>query len=238
MNTLFDVKATVRSIVGDDEGSWTTDGYLVPKINFAYRSQVLYIKRATGANLEKLVEIPNAADANGNPTNQGLTSLAPLQQKDKPLDGLYEPLYLWWKPAGQPDYLYREAIEKKTLPFAWPQVSAFQTQMYFTWRGNQLFVTPVNCAIDLLVDGRFNPPPLVKDQDVLVADPEMEVCVTPATMALIGIESGNPSYTNMATEAEAAADDIVAKIVRGKQGYTARAGSNGRRARGLGWHWW
>ena len=238
MNTLFDVKKTVRSIVGDDEGSWTNDGYLVPKINYAYRAQTLYIKRGTGSNLEKLVEIPNATDGNGNPTNQGLTSLAPQQQPGKLLDGLDEPLYLWWKPAGQPDNFYREAIEKKTLPFALPQLSSFQTRMYFTWRANQLFVTPVNCAIDILVDGRFNPPPLTKDQDPLVVDPEMEVCVTPATMALIGIESGNPSYTNMGTEAEAAADDFVAKIVRGKQGYTARAGSNSRRARGLGWHWW
>ena len=55
MNTLFDVKKTVRSLVGDDAGEWTNDGYLVPKIQFAYRTQTLYIKRSTGSNLEQMV---------------------------------------------------------------------------------------------------------------------------------------------------------------------------------------
>src|SRR6266704_1629989 len=120
MNTLYDVKQTVRSLVGDDSSEWTKDGYLVPKINFAYRIQTLYNKRATGANLEQLVEIPNATDPAGNPTTQGLTSLAPFQQPGKPLYGMYEPLYMWWKPAGQPECYYREAFEKKTLPFTNP----------------------------------------------------------------------------------------------------------------------
>jgi hypothetical protein len=110
--------------------------------------------------------------------------------------------------------------------------------MAFTWRGNQLFVTPINAPVDFLVDGRFNPPALVKDQDVLVVDPDMEVCVTPATIALIGVESGNAGWLAMQAQAEAAADDIVAKIIRGKQGFTARAGSNSRRAYGCGWFWW
>lgn len=238
MNTLFDVKQTVRSLVGDDAKEWTTDSYLNPKIQFAYRTQTLYIKRASGSNLEQLVEIPAALDANNNPTTAGLTSLAQFQQPGQPLEGLYEPLYMWWKPAGAPEYQYREAFEKKTLPFVYP-VSSMMTAMYFTWRANQLFVTPVNAPVDLLIDGRFNPPALVKDEQVLVVDPDMEVPLTSATLGLVGIEAGNTGYTQAAVDmVESQADDIVAKLIRGKQGYTARAGSAARRARGLGWFWY
>lgn len=246
MNTYFDVKQTVRSLIGDDDpNGWLNESYLGPKVNYAYRRQTLYIKRSTGSNLEKMVEIPAALDDAGNPTTQGLTSLALYQQPGKFLDGLYEPLYLWWKPAGAPKRAYREMREPKTIipgnsnpAGSQPVTSTYWGgNMAFTWRGNQLFVTPINAPIDFLVDGRFNPPALVKDQDVLVVDPDMEVAVTMGTIPLIGLESGNAGWSAAVAECEAAADDIVAKIVRGKQGFTARAGSNSRRARGCGWFW-
>lgn len=245
MNTYFDVKQTVRSIIGDDDpNGWLKDTYLGPKINFAYRRQTLYIKRSTGSNLEQMVEIPNALDPNQNPASQGMTSLAVYQQPGKLLYGLYEPLYMWWKPAGSQERFYREASERKTVlpgvavPGAYSGAGFFGGGMEFCWRGNQLFVTPMNNPIDILVDGRFNPPPLTNDEDILVVDPDMEIAVTTGTIPLIGVEAGNPSYQAMVTDCEAAADDIVAKIVRQKQGVTARAGSNSRRACGIGWNWW
>lgn len=245
MNTLFDVASTVRSIVGDDDpNGWLKPSYLYPKINYAYRRMTLYIKNATGMNLEQMVEIPNALDPNDNNTNQGLTSLAAYQQPGKPLDGLYEPLYLWWKPAGASELWYRQLREKKTILPGQSVANSVPTSTFwgnnagFTWRGNTLYLTPVSFPIDILVDGRFNPPPLVKDQDVLVADPDMEVCVTPATMGLIGVESGNQTWLGMEEQAESAADDIVAKLVRQKQGFTARAGSNARRSLGCNWWGW
>lgn len=246
MNTLFDVKKTVRSLVGDDDGSWTTDSYLLPKINLAYRTQTTYIKKATGQNLERMVEIPAATDANGNPTTQGLTSLANLQQPGKLLEGLYQPLFLWWKLAGQPESCYRQLIEKKTLPLTTPQTNATLpapwplTQMYFTWRRNQLFVTPLNQPVDLLVDGRFNPPALVKNEDVLVVHPDMDTAVAPATVAIIGLEAGNPGYQQTGQAmAEEACDNIRDLLIMEKQGYTARAGRNARGwTQRRGWFWY
>ena len=245
MNTYFDVKQTVRSLIGDDDpAGWLNESYLGPKVNFCYRRQTLYIKRATGANLEKMVEIPAALDANGNPTTQGLTTLAAFQQKGGLLEGLYEPLYLWWKPANANERCYREIIEKKTILPGQSIASAVVTSswwgggMRFTWRSNQIFITPASYPIDILVDGRFNPPALVKDEDVLVVDPDMEVATSMGTIPLIGLEAGNPGWSAAVADAEACADDIVAKIVRGKQGFTARAGSNARRERGCGWYWW
>lgn len=239
MNTLFDVKKEVLSLLGEENSGTANDSYLVPKINYVYKAQTLYLKRATGTNLEQVVEIPNALDANNNPTNQGLMSLAAEQQPGGLLAGLYEPLYMWWKPAGAPERAYVECFEKKTLPFATPLIYAPTQAMYFTWRGNQLFVTPISTPIDILVDGRFNPPPLVKDQDVLVADPDMEVPVVTGTIGVIGaFDRGNAAMARAAIEpAEASLDDIVAKLIRQKQGYTARAGSNAWRRQLRGWYW-
>jgi hypothetical protein len=245
MNTLLDVKSTVRSIIGDDDpNGWLKDTYLVPKINFAYRFMTLYLKNATGMNLEKMVEIPNALDPNSNPTNQGLTSLAVYQQPGGLLDGLYEPLFVWWKPAGASELWYREMKERKTIlpgqsvPNSVPTSTIWGNNSGFTWRGNQIFVTPIAFPVDILVDGRFNPPALVKDGDVLVADPDMEICVTPQSISIIGIESGNAGYIGIDPKAEEAADNIVAKLIRQKQGFTARAGSNARLSQGCGWNWY
>jgi hypothetical protein len=238
VNTLFDVKQTVRSLVGDEAASWTGDSYLVPKINFAYRTAVRKIAVASGQNLEQVVQLPNALDANNNPTNQGLGSLAAFQQPGGPLEGLYEPLYVWWKPAGTPDGFYRECTEKQTLPFVQPQILSLGVPVYFTLRQNQLFITPVNAAIDLLVDGRFNVPPLVKDQDVLVAHPFMETAVTPITLGLVGIESGNPQYQETGDQlADDAIEEIKALLILQKQGYTARAGKLVKRGM-RGWFWY
>lgn len=244
MNTLLDVKRTVRSLIGDDEGSWTNDSYLVPKINFAYRTEYLKLKTQSGQSLEQMVEIPDFTDANGNDGLKGLTSLAQFQQPGEPLVGLYQPMYLWWKPAGQPPSSYKLAVEKQTMPIpnggssnnvAPP--SFVGSGMYWTWRSSQIFVSPINRLIDLLIDGRFGPPPLVKDEDVLVVHPDMETLVSPSTLAMVGVESGNTGWqTAGATMVEDARDNICNLLQLAKQGYTARAGHMGRFHR-RGWFW-
>jgi hypothetical protein len=236
MNTLFDVKKTVQTLVGDDENGTLTDAYLVPKINFAYRIQVLAIMQATGTNLEQIIEIPDAVDADGNSTSKGLMSLAALQQPGQPLDGLLEPLHLWWKRAGAPDQAYRECFDRKTLPFVPAKAAGIWGAMYFTWRGNQLFVTPVGCPVDILVDGRYNAPSLVKNEDQLSAHPMMEIPVTVASLSLCGVEMGNPGFVAMRDLAKETMDNICNLVMMDKQGYTVRAGSMSNRGR-RGWFW-
>jgi hypothetical protein len=239
LNTLFDVKQTIRSVVGDDDQQWTPDSYLLPKINFAYSTQTLYIKRATGQNLEQVVEIPDSVDGNGNSTSRGRTSLAALQQKGGPLFGLYDPLYLWWKPAGAPETYYRIATYQEPMPFAHLAQPTPGGPVYWTKRSNVIFMTPIGFPCDLLVDGRFNPPPLVKDEDVLVVHPDMHTAVTAATIGLIGqFDTGNQMFSEGGVAlVEQCADDIVALLTMDKQGRTARAGrANGRMGR-RGWFW-
>lgn len=239
MNTLYDVKKTVRSLVGDDEGSWTGDGYLIPKINFAYRTAIRQIETATGQTLERNVEIPAYIDPNGNQGTQGLTSLYPQQQPGKPLFGLYQPMEIYWKPAGSQPRFYRQAVEKETLPFALPFAGNWWSPMYWTWQNQQLQTTPLNVIMDILVLGRFQPPDLEKDEDVLAAHPSMESLVTPMTLGLIGIEAGNPNFQSSGKMmADMAMNDICNLLTLAKQGYTARGGRMARSHGGLGWYWW
>ncbi len=243
MNTLYDVRKSVISLLGWEGSGQADPDYTDPKINEAYQDCYLYIKaNVSGSYLEQLVEIPNATDANGNSTTQGLTSLAAFQQQGKPLCGLYEPLFVWWKQAGQPESCYTLAYEKKTLPFYQPQYTGWQGPMFFSWRANQLFVTPMVFAVDLLIDGRFNPPPLVKDTDPLVVDPDFKTPVVKATIAHISnFDVGNGAMGQTAMSlAENALDNIVTKIQKSMQGYTARAGTAAQRRLncGIGWNWW
>lgn len=233
-------------MVGDDEGSWTTDGYLLPKINFAYEMQTIYLKQASGQNLERIVEIPSFITAQGTQGTQGLTSLAPFQAKGKPLEGLYQPLYLFAKLAGQQPSMYRQVVERKTLPFVNPTtvpatISWPALQIYYTWLGNQIYMTPVNAPIDILVDGRFDPQPLTKDTDILVVHPNMSAAVTSATLGLVGTEAGNSGYSAAAIDmVNHCADGILSLLIKEKQGYTSRAGRMTRyrdRSR-WGWFWY
>lgn len=239
MNTLYDVKKTVRSLVGDDEGSWTGDSYLVPKINFAYRTAILAIEQATGQSLERGVDIPAYYDQNGNQGTQGLTSLYPLQQPGQPLAGLQMPMEVWWKPSGSDPRFYREAVLKQTLPFALPFTGNWFSPMYWTWQNQQLQLTPINVILDFLVLGRFQPLDLVKDNDVLAAHPSMETLVTPTTLALIGVEAGNPNFQSVGQQmAEIAMNNLCNLLTMAKQGYTARGGRMSKSRGGLGWYWW
>ncbi len=238
MNTLGDVKKMVRSLVGDDEGSWTGDSYLVPKINFAYQSVYLKLKTSTGQALEKLVEIPNFTSPDGNDGTQGFSSLAQFQQPGGPLEGLYQPMFVYWKPAGAQPRFYRQAIEKQTLPFSLPLTGSWFTKMYYTWESSQLLTTPINAAIDLLVDGRFSPPPLTKDEDVLVIHPDASTAVIPATLQIVGVEAGNSQFQAQGqAAAQAATDDICNLLQLARQGYSARGGRMARESK-LGWFWW
>lgn len=238
MNTLFDVKKRVRSLIGDDEGSWTGDSYLVPKINFAYQTAYLKLKTATGQSLEHRAEILNYINPGGNDGTSGITSLADFQQPGQPLEGLYQPMLVWWKPALAQPRFYRECIERETMPFSLPLTQTWFTKMYFTWQAFQLLMTPINAAIDILVDGRFTPPPLVKDEDVLVAHPDMSTAVIPLTVAIVGLEAGNSQFQNTGqAAADIAIDNICNLLMLAKQGYTQRGGRMARESK-LGWFWW
>lgn len=230
MNTLGDVIKTTQSLLGDPDGEWVTRDYILPLINQAYRSERIAIKNASGRNLENTVELLNV--------DIGTTSLYPFQATGKPLQGLYDPLKMWWKMAGQPWSCYTPAFPKNNLPFVGApgtQPNALLGTLCWTWMGLQLKVTPVASAIDILVEGRFNPPPLVQDQDILVLSPDLEAPLSFHSAAIAGVERTNPgllaSYQQMG---DSNINDIVAQLIREKSSFPKRLG---RQAPTLGWRW-
>jgi hypothetical protein len=220
MNTLGDAVTECQGLLGDPDGEWVTRGYILPFIGTAYRMAYLYLKNATGRNLEGLVEVLNVLP--------GTTSLYPFQAAGKPLAGLTDPLQVWWKPAGQPPNWYRQMNPKETLPFvAAPGISSnfIGSAVCFTWRGNQLTITPMAQPVDIMVDGRFNPPPLIDDKQILVVSPDIQSPLSLGACAIAGVERSNPAVlAGYAQQSEMGLDNIAADLIRQKQLFPKRLG--------------
>ncbi len=234
MNTLGDVKGKLRALLGDPDGDWLTDGYITPIINMTYGAQFLYIKSGCSQNLEKVALIPNLP--------AGTTSLLASQTQDEPLDGLYAPLQVWIKPAGAPINYFRMCTGPRQLPHIPPPgapLAGLGVSAMWDWMGNQLLITPVAVAIDVEVRGRFNPPALTQDDQILVVDPSMWVATSFGAAAVCGVERSNPAILQgYAMAGDAACDNIIAELVRQSQGNPARTGRMDRNMAGFyGWRW-
>lgn len=242
-NTLGDTVNRCQSLMGDPSGRWVTRNYAVPIINQAYSDIAKQIKNASGKNLEAVVEVLNVPI--------GTSSLYPYQTKGDPnanppvprgpLVGLYDPLRLWVKTAGQlPQYYTRANGPRDTLPHVNPPgvtPGTYAVQVTFAWIGKKLSITPVAGPIDIQVYGRFNPPRLQADEDELVLYEDMTDTVAYAACSLMGVERSNPAvlqgYIDRAT---AGCDNIVADIIRQSQREPRRLAQMGGGG-GTCWGW-
>lgn len=234
MNTLANVKAKVRSLLGDPDAEWVTDEYVTPLINQTYADQYLRIRNACGQNLEAIVPVLNV--------NAGTTSLYSYQTAGKPLNGLYTPDQVWTKPAGTPANYFRRGRGPHQLPHVAPPGATpmlVHAEVDWDWLGNKLLVTPSAIALDFEVWGRFTPPDLTADADELIVDPSMWVATSYGAAAAAGVERANPQILEgWAMRADATCDNIAAELVRQKQGNPARTGRMDRNARGCyGYRW-
>lgn len=230
MATLGDVIADVRALLGDTYGEWVSRDYILPFINSTYRLMYLQMKNATGRNLEGYAEILNVP--------VGTSQLATAPGGTQALAGLYDPIHVWWKLAGQPPFEYVPANRRMNLAMlTGPQVfNAWGSYgMYWTWMGNKLLTTPMSVPVDVLVDGRFNPPDLVLDTDALVISPDARTPLALGAAALAGVERTNPAIlAGYGQAATAAVDNIVASLIRQKQEFPQRFA---RQAPRFHWGW-
>jgi hypothetical protein len=242
-NTLGDVVARVQSLLGDPKGYWCSRAYAVPFINQAYEDLASTLKNASGKNLEAVLEVLNVPIGTtalfGYQGDGDLTTNPPTQPG--PLAGLYDPIKMWVKTAGQlPQYYTPARGPRDTLPHVNPPgitPGSYAVQVTFAWIGNKLFITPVAGAIDIQVYGRFNAPVLVKDSDALVLYPRMTAVLAYASAALMGVERANATILQgYETRAVAMTDNIAADIVRQGQGNGRRLARMGS-ASGTGWGW-
>lgn len=223
MDTLRDVKDKVRTLVGDPDGDWTTDAYLLSFINLVYEGATNKLSETCSPYITEQRDAPNLI--------AGTTDLSELQNsKDGTLHGLITPHYIMWKMAGQPDNWYKEAIEKDILPKVVP--GAVNSSLYWEWRAFVIYLTPMNFPIDIQVRGEFKPPRLTKDEDRILIHPSMAGTLALLTAGACGAERGNAPYAQGYTASgQLGLADIANQLVRQQQGTTVRLGRANSRYR-------
>ena len=236
MNTLLDVKQRVRSLIGDVDADFATDGYLLPLINQAYDGAITYLAGTCSPFITQLQVAANVP--------LGTSSLAELQKPNQPFFGLVNPLDLEVKQAGQPEVNYVMATRKDILPNSSNYAPGQPLMNWFgsvcwEWRSYVVYITGLGFAADIRIRGEFRPAALVKDTDPIAIHPMMAYALAFSTAALIGAERGNAGYIqNYGTQATNTLDDIAATLVRQQQGTSSRLGRvSGGGRRGFRGQW-
>ena len=224
------MKARVRALIGDPDGDFCTDAYVVPLINQAYDEAINELAGTCSPFMTRLLVAPNLP--------AGIADLAEQQEPGGPLDGLMTPLKIEYKQAGLPESSYRFAEEAGILPNVSPIGGGLACRPFWEWRSWIVYLTPLNYAADFRVRGEYRPPALIKDKDYIAVHPLMVVALAYATGVLIGMERGNKGYVaDYTPKAEKTLNDISAELVRKQQSTSSRVGrmgDNRNRGRGRG----
>lgn len=236
MNQLFDVKAKARTLIGDPEGDFATDDYILPFINIAYENAVNYLANTCSPFMTSSRLVLNVPQGTTDFTNFQVAPATGAQaagQTGAPLLGLRKVLRIQWKQAFQPENCYCDAHECKDLPNITPQNYITGQRVYYEWQRYKLLLTPLSFNADFKVKGEYAPPPLLKNEDYVQIYPSMTSALAFMTAAMIGGERVNASYiTSWGQQATTTLDDISADLVRGEQGTSQRVGRLGGRRRG------
>lgn len=244
-NTLGDAVSRCQALMGDPTGQWCSRAYAVPFIQQAYSDITKQVKNGSAKNFEMIVELlavpPGTWDLS---VYQKYKS--PPNNERGPLVGLWDPLRIWIKTAGQSPQFYCEAIgPRDTLPHYQPPgispAGIFAPRITFAWIGNKLSIVAVNGPTDIQVYGRFNPPRLQSDSDELLVDPDMTDTLAYSACAIMGVERTNPAILQgYADRGLAGVDNIIASVIRQTQRTPRRLAQMGGSSGGGGssWGWY
>lgn len=224
--TLGQVKARVRNLLDDPQGSYLTDAFLVPLIGEVYDDVNSQLASTQSSWDIGVVEVPGIPP--------GTPNLQAQQENGGPLSGLADqPLRIDWKVAGNDPVYYQLARNYEVLP----DVQPAQGMIGWEYRSEVIWLTPCSFAVDLRVRGEFSPPPLTSDESVLISHPRIGYVVAYGTAALIAAVRGNQawekSYNEKATEGM---DEIMEQLVRAEQGQMRRLGKLTRRGGSRGFN--
>ena len=135
--TLAQVKARVRTLLDDPQGSWVTDSFIVPEINQVYEDCNSQLESTQSSWDIALVEVPNV--------QPGTPNLELYQLGNGPLSNLTDqPLRIDWKPAGNDPSYYQLVPNFEVLPDLQPQ----QSMHGWEYRSEVIWLTPCSIAVD------------------------------------------------------------------------------------------
>ncbi len=217
--TLGQVKARVRTLLDDPQGSYVTDSFVVPLICEVYddaNSQLASTQSSWDISVVELPGIP-----------PGTPNLATYQAGSGPLATLTDqPLRIDWKPAGDDPTYYRLVPNYEVLPDFQPQ----EAMAGWEFRSEVIWLANCSIAVDLRIRGEFAPPPLTTDDSVLISHPRIGYVVAYGTAALVATVRGNDAWTRQYEQkALEGMDEIMEQLVRAEQGQVRRAGRQTRR---------
>ncbi len=218
--TLGQVKARVRSLLDDPDGTYLSDSFLVPLIGEVYDDANSQLAATQSSWDIGVVEAPGIAP--------GTPNLAALQTGAGPLAALTDqPLRIDWKPAGEDPSYYRLVRNYEVLPDLQPRAAVAGWE----FRREVIWLTPCSIAVDLRVRGEFAPPPLTDESSVLSSHPRIGYVVAYGAAALVATVRGNdPWVRQYEQKALEGMDEILEQLVRAEQGQVRRAGRQSRRS--------
>lgn len=218
--TLGQVKARVRVLLDDPQGSYLTDDFILPLIAEVYEDANSQLASTQSSYDVAVVEVAGIAP--------GTPNLAALQAGAGPLSHLMaQPQRIDWKAAGEDPSYYSLVPNYGVLPDLQPQ----EHMAGWEFRSNTIWLTPSSIAVDLRVRGEFGPAPLTSDASVLTTHPRIGYVVSYGTAALIAAVRGNgPWVEEYESKAAEGMDEIMEQLVRMEQGQVRRTGrQTGRR---------
>jgi hypothetical protein len=217
--TLGQVKARVRNLLDDPQGSYLTDSFLVPLICEVYDDANSQLASTQASWDVAVVEVPGVA--------AGTPNLAAYQAGSGLLANLTDqPLRIDWKAAGDDPSYYRLAQNFEVLPDLQPREGIAGWE----YRSEVIWLTNSSIAVDLRVRGEFAPPALTSEDSVLVSHPRIGYVVAYGAAALVATVRGNEAWTQQYEQkAVEGMDEIMEQLVRAEQGQVRRAGRQSRR---------
>ena len=219
--TLGQVKARVRNLLDDPQGSYLTDDFITPLICEVYDDANSQMASTQSAYDIALVEIAGIAP--------GTPNLSAYHSDTGPLAQLMaQPVRIDWKAAADDPSHYQLVQNYGALPDLVPQ----QRMVGWEFRSNTIWLTACSMAVDLRVRGEFGPPSLTGDESVLITHPRIGYVAAYGTAALIATVRGNAPWAEE-YEAKAAEgmDEILLQLVRMEQGQVRRTGRQTRTGR-------
>ena len=219
--TLGQVKARVRNLLDDPQGSYLTDDFITPLISEVYddaNSQMASTQSSYDVALVEVAGItPGTPNLSAYQTGTGLLGRLVAQ-----------PLRIDWKPAGDDPSYYQLVANYGALPDLEPQ----QRMAGWEFRGNVIWLSACSIAVDLRVRGEFGPAALTCDDSMLVTHPRIGYVVAYGTAALIAAVRGNaPWVQEYEAKAAQGMDEIMEQLVRAEQGQVRRTGRQTRAGR-------